>query len=75
MAEQDDQMIAALAAQQLGVPTPEAAPSAPAQVDPAKADAPTTDAEKMTEAVSPQTEGDKQRSHVKLANRGDDLTV
>ena len=61
MAAQDDQMIAALAAQQLGVPTPEAAPSAPAQVDPAKADAPTTDAEKMTEAVSPQTEGDKQR--------------
>lgn len=58
MAEQDDQMIAAMAAQQLGAPAPEAAP---AQQDPAKAETPPTDAEKMQEAVSPETEGDKQR--------------
>lgn len=58
MAEQDDQMIAAMAAQQLGAPAPEAAP---AQEDPAKAEAPPTDSEKMQEAVSPETEGDKQR--------------
>ena len=60
MAEQDDQMIAQMAAQQLGAPAPEAAPAQP-QVDPAKAETPPTNQEKVQEAVSPETEGDKQR--------------
>lgn len=63
MAEQDDQMIAQMAAQQLGAPAPEAAPAQPQQPqeDPAKADTPPTNQEKVQEAVSPETEGDKQR--------------
>ena len=39
MAEQDDQMIAQMAAQQLGAPAPDAAPAQP-QEDPAKQDNP-----------------------------------
>lgn len=58
MAEQDDQLIAQMAAQQMGAPAPEqAAPAA----DPAKQETPPTNQEKVQEAASPETEGDKQR--------------
>jgi hypothetical protein len=60
MAEQDDQMIAQMAAQQLGAPAPDAAPAQP-QEDPAKQDNPPTNQEKIQEAASPETEGDKQK--------------
>ena len=58
MAEQDDQLIQQMAAQQLGAPAP--APEAPA-ADPAKQDTPPTEMENAQEAVSPETEGDKAR--------------
>lgn len=60
MAEQDEQIIAQMAAQQLGAPAPEQ----PAQQEPAadpKQDNPATNTEKIQEAVSPETEGDMQR--------------
>ena len=60
MAEQDEQLIAQMAAQQLGAPAPEAAPQQPA-ADPAKEETPPTNQEKVQEAASPETEGDKQR--------------
>ena len=59
MAEQDEQLIQQMAAQQLGAPAPEAAPQQAA--NPAEQETPATDQEKVQEAVSPETEGDKQR--------------
>lgn len=60
MAEQDDQLIAQMAAQQLGAPAPEQpAPQQAPAADPAKQDAPPTQMENAQEAVSPSTEGDK----------------
>ena len=65
MAQQDDQLIAQMAAQQLGAPAPEqAAPvqqQAPAPAADPKQDNPATNSEKIQEAVSPSTEGDMQR--------------
>lgn len=58
MAEQDDQLIQQMAAQQLGAPAP--TPEAPA-ADPAKQETPPTEMENAQEAVSPETEGDKAR--------------
>ena len=61
MAEQDDQLIAQMAAQQLGAAAPEQAAPQQQAANPAEQETPTTNQEKVQEAVSPETESDKQR--------------